>query len=75
MSTLATEKAFGKCVYFTLDHIFAPLFTVNTSLLTFKSMSHTVFLEFSPLAQYSGNTGSLKSVKIFSYDSKVIFYT
>jgi len=39
----ATEKAFGKCVYFTLDHIFALLFT---SLLTFKAMSCTVFLEF-----------------------------
>ena len=67
MGTLATEKTFGKCVYFTLDHIFAALFTVNTSLLTFKAMSHTEFLEFSPLTKSYGNIGSLKSVKLFPY--------
>jgi len=51
-------------VYFTLDHIFTLLFT---SLLTFKSMLRTVFLEFYPLTKFAGNIGSLKSVKLFPY--------
>ena len=69
---LATEKAFGKSMYFTLDRIFTLLFT---SLLTFKAMSCTLFLEFYPLTKFAGNIRSLKIVKIFTYQSKFIFYT
>jgi len=39
-------------VYFTLDHIFTHLFN---SLLTFKAMLFTVFLEFYPLTKFAGN--------------------
>ena len=51
-------------MYVTLDHVCTLLFT---SLLIFKAMSHTVFLEFYPLTKFAGNIGSFKSVKIFPY--------
>jgi len=62
------------CVLYMGSHL-CTFVHMNTTLLTYKAMSHTVFLEFCSLTKHSGKIGRLKSVKIFPYESKVIFYT